>query len=69
MGILSSLGNARSLGTQSRTGAAILTSSRANRASIGRIYNQIPVSKRGQFIRSMAIFLYGPNGSVYQRGV
>lgn len=66
------LGNATSLGSQGRTGAAILTSSRANRGSMGRVYSyfsNFSQSKKELFYKNQAVFLYGVNGSAYNRGI
>jgi len=64
----SSFGNTTALGTSGRTGPSILVSG-SGRGSFGRIVLSYPRYKREQLIRSEIIFLYGPNGSPYRRGL
>lgn len=62
-------GNARTLGTSHRSGAAILTGGHGRRGSMNTIYSNLSPKLRVQFIKNQAIFLYGPNGAPYMRGI
>ena len=61
-------GNTTSLGTSGRTGPSILLSG-TSRGSFSRILNAYPINKRSTLIQNEIIFLYGPNGSAYRRGL
>jgi hypothetical protein len=65
-----SYGNTTGLGTQGRTGPAILVASvRSNAGSIGRIYSSLKPKARPVFYKNQANFLYGPGGSAPRRGI
>ena len=67
---MGSFGNTTGLGTQGRTGPAILVASvRSNAGSIGRIYSSLPPNKRPIFYKNQATFLYGLGGSAPRRGL
>jgi hypothetical protein len=70
-GVSGGFGNTTSLGTQNRTGPAILVgSSRSNAGSLARVYSSLKTpTKKILFYNNQATYLYGPGGSAPNRGL